>query len=128
MSFLIASLHNPYSTNISDSFIATLMSPEGFAIAKQSSGLSISVTEGSKFGNITIERGSERNGKLTWYKFKIVLTNPAPSGSKMIIAVPDKISIRTLDGVFMDCSGGGNLMASIECKLINRKVQVDLVT
>jgi hypothetical protein len=126
--FEINSIRNPYSTNLTESFVVSAMSPDGYAIAKQSSGLTISVSQGSKFGPISIERGSTRNGKLTWYKFNIQLVNPAPSSSKMIISVPDKIGIRTLDGVFMDCSGEGFLKSSIECKLTNRKVQVDLVT
>ena len=113
---------------MTESFAIIALSGENYPILKQSRGLTIAVSLGSKFGPISIVRGSTRNGKLTWYRFNIELRNPAPSSSKMIVSIPETVGLRTLDGVFMDCSGSRSLKTSIECKVSSKKVQVDLVT
>lgn len=126
MSFQIANLRNPFSTQSSDSFIATFRSSNGYVIARQAEGMSVSVNQGGPFSSIAIARDSLQNGVYTRYQFTIQNENPTPTGSILLITIPESIKVKTLDGTFIDCMGQGSLKSSIECKLQNNKIQVQL--
>lgn len=126
ISFLINSLRNPYSTKSTDSFSILISDSEGNAIVKQVRGVSVVVNEPSKFGKITIDRDSLINGQFTSFKFQIEVMNAIENYSKLSIAIPDSINVKTLDGTFVKCAGYDLVKTSLECKLSNRKIEINL--
>lgn len=84
------------------------------------------MSQGSSFKSVFISRDSEQNGQYTKYEFSVELRNPAPRGSILLITIPSSVSVKTIDGTFIDCLGEQNLKSSLECKLSGRKIQVTL--
>jgi len=76
----------------------------------------MSVTTGSEFEDVVIERGSERNGEITNYKFAITLKNQMPEGAVLEIKPPTQITVELLDASYVQCSGGQNLYWDAECR------------
>jgi hypothetical protein len=86
----------------------------------------MAVSAPSKLGLITIKRGSEQNGKFTSYSFSVQSLNPFNQDSKLVVSLPPQLSVKTLDGTFVECSGEGIFKLSLECKLSNRRIEIGL--
>lgn len=86
----------------------------------------MSVSEGSSFNSVSIERGSEVNGVQTFYHFSIDLKNPIPDNAVLTILPPPEITIAAQQGTYVDCDGQGFLKTSQLCILSNKHVTVNL--
>ena len=79
----------------------------------------MSVTTGSEFEDVTIERGCGdlcMNGEITNYKFAITLKNQMPEGAVLEIKPPGEITVELLDASYVQCSGGENLYWDQPCR------------
>ena len=76
----------------------------------------MSVTKGGTFEGVAIERGSERNGEITDYTFRITLKNQMPEGAVLEIRPPDEIAVELLGASYVQCRGGQNLYRDQPCR------------